>query len=56
MAPVLNTLTADDIILTVDVEGLGAGAYDLEPSLDLPEGVMQDTLRPETVSVTLTPG
>lgn len=54
--PVLNTLTADDIILTVDVEGLGAGAYDLEPSLDLPEGVMQDTLRPETVSVTLTPG
>lgn len=54
--PVLNTLTADDIILTVDVEGLGAGAYDLEPSLDLPEGVMQETLRPETVSVTLTPG
>ncbi len=54
--PVLNTLTADDIILTFDVEGLGAGTYDLEPVLDLPEGVMQDSLRPETVSVTLTPG
>lgn len=54
--PVLNTLTAEDISLTIDLAGLGAGAYELEPTLDLPEGVIQDALRPETVSVTLTPG
>jgi YbbR domain-containing protein len=54
--PVLNALTADDTILTIDVEGMGAGTYDLEPALDLPEGVMKNPLRPETVSVTLTPG
>jgi YbbR domain-containing protein len=54
--PVLNTLTADDITLTIDVAGMGAGTYNVNPSLDLPEGVARDTLRPETVSVTLTPG
>jgi YbbR domain-containing protein len=54
--PVLNTLTAEDISLTVDLDGFGAGTYELEPSLDLPEGVIQNALRPETVSVTLTPG
>lgn len=54
--PVLNTLTADDITLSVDLGGLGAGTFELEASLDLPEGVVRDTLRPETVSVTLTPG
>ena len=54
--PVLNTLTADDITLTIDVAGMGAGTYNVNPSLDLPEGVARDTLRPEPVSVTLTPG
>ena len=52
--PVLNTLTADDITLFFDLVGLDAGTYELDPSVDLPEGVVLETLRPETLSVTLT--
>ena len=54
--PVLNSLTTEDVTLTISVAGLGAGKYDLQPQLDLPEGVQRDPLRPESVSVTLTPG
>ena len=54
--PVLNALTADDITLVIDATALRTGTYDLEPTLDLPEGVELDALRPETVSVTLTTG
>ena len=54
--PVLNTLSADDVTITIDTEGLGAGVYDLELVVDLPEGVELEAQRSETVSVTLTSG
>ena len=53
--PVLNSLTTDEIRLTVPVGGLNPGGYELELEVDLPAGVELESLRPAVVFVTLTP-
>lgn len=53
--PLLNSLTNEDLTVTLDVSGLGVGIHDVVPSVELPEGVTLLSL-PETVSVTLTAG
>jgi YbbR domain-containing protein len=54
--PLINSLTADDLKLTLDVSGLGVGIHEVTPQISLPDGVIVSSLRPETVSVTLTSG
>ncbi len=51
--PVLETLTAQDVTVTVDVTGLGVGDYQLEPKVDPPSNVSVDSILPGTVEVVL---
>jgi YbbR domain-containing protein len=51
--PVLETLTAQDVTVTVDVTGLGVGDYQLEPRVDPPSNVSFDSILPGTVEVVL---
>jgi YbbR domain-containing protein len=51
--PVLETLTAQDVTVTVDVTGLGPGNYQLEPKVDTPSNVSFDSILPGTVEVVL---
>jgi YbbR domain-containing protein len=54
--PLLTQLTADDIGISLDVSGLGAGVHAVEVQLTVPEGMVLKSLQPETVSVTLAIG
>jgi YbbR domain-containing protein len=54
--PLLTQLTADDIGISLDVSGLGAGVHAVEVQLTAPEGMVLKSLQPETVSVTLAIG
>jgi YbbR domain-containing protein len=52
--PVLEALTTQDITVTVDVTGLEAGIYQLEPKLDaLVDNVLVESILPSTVEVVL---
>ena len=52
--PVLNKLLYDDVRVVVDAEGLAAGAYQLTPQvIILPEGVVLQTLLPETYEIVI---
>ena len=52
--PVLDKLLYEDVRVVVNVEGLGAGSYQLAPQvLILPEGVVLQTLLPETYEIVL---
>jgi YbbR domain-containing protein len=54
--PVLNTLTRQDVSVTVDLAGLGAGSSQLTPSVQiLASNVTVESLLPATVEVILTP-
>ena len=51
--PVLETLTAQDVTVTVDVTDLGAGTYQLEPNVHTPPNVSFESILPGTVEVVL---
>lgn len=52
-ADVLSRLTADDVLIQVDLEGLGPGDYDLRPSVVLPPNVQWISTDPATVHVSI---
>ena len=47
----LSELTPDDIVVTVDVDGLGPGVYTLTPAILVPDGVTVTSVQPERVVV-----
>ena len=51
--PVLETLTAQDVTVTVDVTGQEIGTYQLEPKVDTPSNVFLESILPGTVEVVL---
>ncbi len=51
--PVLETLTAQDVNVTVDVSGQPAGSYQLEPKVHTPANVSFESILPGTVEVVL---
>jgi YbbR domain-containing protein len=51
--PVLETLTAQDVTVTVDVSGQEIGTYQLEPKVDTPSNVSFESILPGTVEVVL---
>ena len=52
--PVLDTLTAQDIIVFVDVSGLKIGVYQLEPDVKRPvENITVESILPEPVEVVI---
>ncbi len=54
--PVLNSLSRQDVHVTVDVTGLAAGSYQLTPTVQiLAANVTVESLLPGTVEVVLTP-
>jgi YbbR domain-containing protein len=53
--PLLDTLTRQDVHVTVDVTGLGAGTHQLTPKVEvLISNVAVESLLPGTVEVILT--
>ncbi len=55
--PVLNALSRQDVHVTVDASGLGAGSYQLTPTVQvLASGITVESLLPGTVEVVLTSG
>ena len=53
-ASALAQLTSSDILVRVDVTGLGPGIYQLTPEVSLPQGVTWVASNPTVVSVTIT--
>ena len=53
-ASALAQLTSSDILVRVDVTGLGPGVYQLTPEVSLPQGVTWVASNPTVVSVTIT--
>ncbi|HMS00879.1 MAG TPA: CdaR family protein [Anaerolineales bacterium] len=52
--PVLDALTPQDIIVNIDVTGLGAGTYQLTPTIEiLVENVLVESILPGAVEVVL---
>ncbi len=51
--PILQSLKPDDITAIVDVFGLGAGVYRLQPEIVHPDGVVVSSLLPDTIEITL---
>jgi YbbR domain-containing protein len=51
--PVLETLTAQDVTVSVNVTDLGIGNYQLEPNVDTPPNVSFESILPGTVEVVL---
>ncbi len=51
--PILQNLKTDDITAIVDVFGLSAGVYRLQPEIIHPDGVVVSSLLPDTVEITL---
>jgi len=53
--PVLDTLVADDVRVTVDIFDLISGTHAIHPGVDIPErGIEVRSIRPETIHVTIT--
>ncbi|MER3485136.1 MAG: hypothetical protein C4345_03330, partial [Chloroflexota bacterium] len=52
-ADVLSRLTADDVLIQVDLDGLGPGDYDIQPSVMLPPNVQWISTDPSAVHVTI---
>ncbi len=52
-ADVLSRLTADDVLIQVDLDGLGPGDYDIQPSVILPPNVQWISTDPSAVHVTI---
>ena len=54
--PILNTLTRQDVHVVVDLSGLGPGAYQLTPTVQiLASNVTVESLLPGTVEVIVAP-
>lgn len=54
--PLLDALHAADVRVVIDVQGLKAGTYQLQPRVELDvEGLKVESILPETVEVTLEP-
>jgi YbbR domain-containing protein len=54
--PILDTLTRQDVHVTVDVKGLGEGTYQLTPTVQiLASNVTVESLLPATIEVVLAP-
>lgn len=54
--PILDTLTRQDILVSVDATGLSAGTYQLQPNVQiLASGVTVESLLPGTVELVLSP-
>jgi len=51
--PVLESLSADDVVATVDLSGRPAGTYSLSPVVRPPEGVGVRSLQPARIEVVL---
>jgi len=52
--PVLETLVSEDVVVTVDVTGLGIGTYQLTPEVNTEIGnVLTESILPGTVEVTI---
>jgi YbbR domain-containing protein len=51
--PILNALADGDIRAVLDLDGLGAGTFDVAVRIETPEGVTVDTSMPETVEVVI---
>ena len=53
--PLLDTLAADDVRVTVDLFNLISGTHRIQPGVDIPElGIEVRSIRPETIHVTIT--
>lgn len=52
----LSELTPDDIVVTVDVAGLGPGVYTLTPAIQVPDGVTVTNVEPGRVVVLIGDG
>lgn len=54
--PVLNTLLEDEISVVIDLFGLSAGKYNVEPDIDFPEqrGIELRSVQPTQVTVQIT--
>lgn len=53
LLPVLNSLEDGDVRAVLDVDGLGAGTFDIVVRIETPEGVTVDASTPETVRVVI---
>lgn len=54
--PVLDAMTDDDVRVTLNLFGLEAGSYTVEPDVDVPDlGVEIRSVQPSLVGVTITP-
>lgn len=54
--PTLDALTPQDVIVTVDVTGIGLGTYQLTPIVDvLVDNVLVESILPGTIEVVLSP-
>ncbi len=54
--PVLDALRLSDVRVVIDLEGLKAGTYQLQPKVEISlEGLRVESLLPETVEVTISP-
>jgi YbbR domain-containing protein len=54
--PVLDALTPQDVIVTVDVTGLVTGTYQLTPTVDvLVDNVIAESILPGTIAVVIAP-
>jgi YbbR domain-containing protein len=53
--PLLDTLAADDVRVTVDLFDLAPGTHFIQPDVDIPDrGIEVRSIRPETIHVTIT--
>ncbi len=54
--PKLNTLTDSDVVIEMDVTGLGIGVHQLTPKVRVPEGITAQSVLPATMQVELSSG
>lgn len=52
-APKLRALRPEDVIVTVDVTGLGAGSHAIEPRVSTPSDLRIESVSPQTIEVTI---
>lgn len=53
--PVLESLEADDVRVTLDLFGLSSGKHQIEPQVIVPEGITAQNILPATIQVEISP-
>jgi hypothetical protein len=53
--PTLRNVSPDQVTATVDLSGLGAGSYRLEPKVAAPAGLKVANISPASIEVVLEP-